>query len=74
MTARSLAAMSRMTCACEMKMDSDSGRYCPEKKPLEYAAEAAAYVQTPAAIVEQARAVQDRAAENSFSISLSLLK
>ena len=39
-----------------------------EKAEREYAAEAAAYVQTPAAIVEQARAVQDRAAENSFSI------
>ena len=39
-----------------------------EKAGREYAAEAAAYVQTPAAIVEQARAVQDRAAENSFSI------
>ena len=38
-----------------------------EKAEREYAAEAA-YVQTPAAIVEQARAVQDRAAENSFSI------
>ena len=39
-----------------------------EKAEREYAAEAAAYVQTPAAIVEQARAVQDWAAENSFSI------
>ena len=39
-----------------------------EKAEREYAAEATAYVQTPAAIVEQARAVQDRAAENSFSI------
>ena len=39
-----------------------------EQAEREYAAEAAAYVQTPAAIVEQARAVQDRAAENSFSI------
>ena len=39
-----------------------------EKAEREYAAEAAAYVQTPAAIVEQVRAVQDRAAENSFSI------
>ena len=39
-----------------------------EKAEREYAAEAAAYVQTPAAIVEQARAVQDQAAENSFSI------
>ena len=39
-----------------------------EKAEREYAAEAAAYAQTPAAIVEQARAVQDRAAENSFSI------
>ena len=39
-----------------------------EKAEREYATEAAAYAQTPAAIVEQARAVQDRAAENSFSI------
>ena len=39
-----------------------------EKAEREYAAEAAAYAQTPAAIVEQARAVQDRAAENIFSI------
>ena len=39
-----------------------------EKAEREYAAEAAAYAQTPAAIVEQARAVQDQAAENSFSI------
>ena len=39
-----------------------------EKAEREYAAEAVAYAQTPAAIVEQARAVQDRAAENSFSI------
>ena len=39
-----------------------------EKAEREYAAEAATYAQTPAAIVEQARAVQDRAAENSFSI------
>ena len=39
-----------------------------EKAEREYAAEAAAYTQTPAAIVEQARAVQDQAAENSFSI------
>ena len=39
-----------------------------EQAEREYAAEAAAYAQTPAAIVEQARAVQDQAAENSFSI------
>ena len=39
-----------------------------ERAEREYAAEAAAYVQTPAAIVEQARAVQNQAAENSFSI------
>ena len=39
-----------------------------EKAEREYATEAAAYAQTPAAIVEQARAVQDQAAENSFSI------
>ena len=39
-----------------------------EKAEREYAAEAATYAQTPAAIVEQARAVQDQAAENSFSI------
>ena len=39
-----------------------------ERAEREYAAEAAAYVQTPADIVAQAQAVQDRAAENSFSI------
>ena len=39
-----------------------------ERAEREYAAEAAAYVQTPADIVAQARAVQDQAAENSFSI------
>ena len=39
-----------------------------ERAEREYAAEAAAYAQTPAAIVEQARAVQNQAAENSFSI------
>ena len=39
-----------------------------EKAERVYAAEAAAYAQTPAAIVEQARAVQNQAAENSFSI------
>ena len=39
-----------------------------ERAEREYAAAAAAYVQTPADIVEQARAVQDQAAENSFSI------
>ena len=39
-----------------------------ERAEREYAVEAAAYTQTPAAIVEQARAVQDQAAENSFSI------
>ena len=39
-----------------------------ERAEREYAAEAAAYTQTPAAIVEQARAVQNQAAENSFSI------
>ena len=39
-----------------------------EKAEREYATEAAAYAQTPAAIVAQARAVQDQAAENSFSI------
>ena len=38
-----------------------------EKAEREYAAEAAAYVQTPAAIVEQARAVRDEPAD-SFSI------
>ena len=39
-----------------------------ERAEREYAAEAAAYVQTPADIVAQARAVQDQAEENSFSI------
>ena len=39
-----------------------------ERAEREYAAEAAAYVQTPADIVAQAQAVQDQAAENSFSI------
>ena len=39
-----------------------------ERAEREYAAAAAAYVQTPADIVVQARAVQDQAAENSFSI------
>ena len=39
-----------------------------ERAEREYAAAAAAYVQTPADIVAQARAVQDQAAENSFSI------
>lgn len=39
-----------------------------ERAEREYAAEAAAYVQTTADIVAQARAVQDQAEENSFSI------
>ena len=39
-----------------------------ERAEREYAAKTAAYVQTPADIVAQARAVQDQAAENSFSI------
>ena len=39
-----------------------------ERAEREYAAAAAAYVQTSADIVVQARAVQDQAAENSFSI------
>ena len=39
-----------------------------EKAEREYAAAADAYVQTPADIVAQAQAVQDQAAENSFSI------
>ena len=39
-----------------------------EQAEREYAAQAAAYVQTPADIVAQAQAVQDQAAENSFSI------
>ena len=39
-----------------------------ERAEREYAAEAAAYVQTPADIIVQAQAVQDQAAENSFSI------
>ena len=39
-----------------------------EKAEREYAAEAAAYVQTPADIVAQAQAVQDQAEESSFSI------
>ena len=39
-----------------------------ERAEREYAAEAAAYVRTPADIVAQARAVQNQAAENSFSI------
>ena len=39
-----------------------------ERAEWKYAAAAAAYVQTPADIVVQARAVQDQAAENSFSI------
>ena len=39
-----------------------------ERAEREYAAAAAAYVQTPADIVAQAKAVQDQAAENSFSI------
>ena len=39
-----------------------------EKAEREYAAAAAAYVQTPADVVAQAQAVQDQAAENSFSI------
>ena len=39
-----------------------------ERAEREYAAEAAAYVQTPADIVAQARAVQHQAEENSFSI------
>ena len=39
-----------------------------EKAEREYAAEAAAYVQTPADIVAQAQTVQDQAVENSFSI------
>lgn len=39
-----------------------------ERAEREYAAEAAAYVQTPADIVAQAQAVQDQAEESSFSI------
>ena len=39
-----------------------------ERAEREYVAAAAAYVQTPADIVAQAQAVQDQAAENSFSI------
>ena len=39
-----------------------------ESAEREYAAEAAAYVQTPADIVAQAQAVQDQAEESSFSI------
>ena len=47
MTARSFAAMSRMTCAWEMKIVSESGRYWLEKKPLWYAAEAARFCMKP---------------------------
>ena len=47
MTALSFAAMSRMTCASEMKMDSLSGRYWLEKKPLEYTALAARFCMKP---------------------------
>ena len=39
-----------------------------ERAEREYAAAAAAYVQTPADIMAQAQAVQDQAVENSFSI------
>ena len=39
-----------------------------EQAEREYAAQAAAYVQTPADVVAQAQTVQDQAAENSFSI------
>ena len=39
-----------------------------ERAEREYAAETAAYVQTPADIVAQAQAVQDQAEESSFSI------
>ena len=39
-----------------------------ERAEREYAAKTAAYVQTPADVVAQAQAVQDQAAENSFSI------
>ena len=39
-----------------------------ERAEREYAAEAAAYVQTPVDFVAQAQAVQNQAAENSFSI------
>ena len=39
-----------------------------ERAEREYAAEAAAHVQTPVDFVAQAQAVQDQAAENSFSI------
>ena len=50
------------------KSHADEMLAAAERAEREYAAAAAAYVQTPADIVAQAQAVQDRAAENSFSI------
>ena len=50
------------------KSHADEMLSAAERAEREYAAAAAAYVQTPADIVAQARAVQDQAAENSFSI------
>ena len=49
------------------KSHADEMLYAAERAEREYAA-AAAYVQTPADIIAQARVVQDQAAENSFSI------
>ena len=50
------------------KSHADEMLAAAERAEREYAAAAAAYVQTPADIVAQAQAVQDQAAENSFSI------
>ena len=50
------------------KSHADEMLSAAERAEREYAAAVAAYVQTPADIVAQARAVQDQAAENSFSI------
>ena len=50
------------------KSHADEMLSAAERAEREYAAEVAAYVQTPADIVAQAQAVQNQAAENSFSI------
>ena len=50
------------------KSHADEMLSAAERAEREYAAEAAAYVQTPADIVAQAQAVQDQAEESSFSI------
>ncbi len=50
------------------KSHADEMLSAAERAEREYAAEGAAYVQTPADIVAQAQAVQDQAEESSFSI------